>query len=121
MGYNISIIKNKINLEARVLPFFASDDSSGLLSASLCCYEKRKRRQAQAEVYRNSIVWRLRCELYSHTAKMPELAVENVVVHPLVLLSVVDHFNRSVTLIFVFSFLERLKAKVSRTVMLLLS
>lgn len=30
------------------------------------------------------------------TAKMPELAVENVVVHPLVLLSVVDHFNRSV-------------------------
>uniref|UniRef100_A0A3Q4G2F8 Proteasome 26S subunit, non-ATPase 7 n=1 Tax=Neolamprologus brichardi TaxID=32507 RepID=A0A3Q4G2F8_NEOBR len=25
---------------------------------------------------------------------MPELAVENVVVHPLVLLSVVDHFNR---------------------------
>lgn len=26
--------------------------------------------------------------------KMPELAVEKVVVHPLVLLSVVDHFNR---------------------------
>lgn len=25
---------------------------------------------------------------------MPELAVERVVVHPLVLLSVVDHFNR---------------------------
>lgn len=34
---------------------------------------------------------------------MPELAVENVVVHPLVLLSVVDHFNRSVSLVFVFS------------------
>ncbi len=29
--------------------------------------------------------------------------MENVVVHPLVLLSVVDHFNRSVNLIFVFS------------------
>ena len=27
---------------------------------------------------------------------MPDLAVENVVVHPLVLLSVVDHFNRYV-------------------------
>lgn len=26
--------------------------------------------------------------------KMPDLAVEKVVVHPLVLLSVVDHFNR---------------------------
>lgn len=39
-------------------------------------------------------VWRLRCGLFICTAKMPELAVENVVVHPLVLLSVVDHFNR---------------------------
>lgn len=29
---------------------------------------------------------------------MPELAVERVVVHPLVLLSVVDHFNRLVKL-----------------------
>lgn len=34
------------------------------------------------------------CALFIFTAKMPELAVENVVVHPLVLLSVVDHFNR---------------------------
>lgn len=33
---------------------------------------------------------------------MPELAVENVVVHPLVLLSVVDHFNRSVRSVFKF-------------------
>merc|ERR1712212_1060727 len=32
--------------------------------------------------------------LFILTVKMPELAVENVVVHPLVLLSVVDHFNR---------------------------
>lgn len=32
--------------------------------------------------------------VYLLIAKMPELAVENVVVHPLVLLSVVDHFNR---------------------------
>merc|ERR1712002_838958 len=39
----------------------------------------------------------VRCAVLSSTAaakKVPELAVENVVVHPLVLLSVVDHFNR---------------------------
>ena len=44
---------------------------------------------------------------------MPELAVENVVVHPLVLLSVVDHFNRSVNGVFVFSLLQVLEGKLS--------
>lgn len=37
---------------------------------------------------------------------MPELAVENVVVHPLVLLSVVDHFNRLVRAVFECSLLK---------------
>lgn len=32
--------------------------------------------------------------IYIYSSKMPDLAVERVVVHPLVLLSVVDHFNR---------------------------
>lgn len=51
------------------------------------------------------------CELFIFTAKMPELAVENVVVHPLVLLSVVDHFNRSVSSVFVFSLYESWRLK----------
>ncbi len=61
------------------------------------------------------------CELLIFTAKMPELAVENVVVHPLVLLSVVDHFNRSVSSVFVFSFYKGWEIKMLRGVTLLLS
>lgn len=48
----------------------------------------------RAEVKRSRHCVRGGFSLFSFTAKMPELAVENVVVHPLVLLSVVDHFNR---------------------------
>lgn len=53
--------------------------------------------------------------LFILTAKMPELAVENVVVHPLVLLSVVDHFNRSVRLVFVFSLCKGWRLKLPET------
>lgn len=54
--------------------------------------------------------------LFIFTAKMPELAVENVVVHPLVLLSVVDHFNRSVYFNLYVQTLQVLAVKVSRSV-----
>lgn len=53
--------------------------------------------------------------LFIFIAKMPELAVENVVVHPLVLLSVVDHFNRYVGSLSVLVLYKKLKLNFVET------
>lgn len=63
---------------------------------------KRKTRHTQPEVEHSKRSACLASVLLAFVAEMPDLAVENVVVHPLVLLSVVDHFNRLVKSIFMF-------------------
>jgi len=58
--------------------------------------QKRNKRTSVHETgvlsNRKTIFFAISTRIY--WVKMPDLAVERVVVHPLVLLSVVDHFNR---------------------------
>lgn len=72
--------------------------------------DRTKARRKWHQTERRVAVATLVCCLpFIFIAEMPELAVENVVVHPLVLLSVVDHFNRSVFEIIVIIFDLRLR------------
>ncbi|MBZ3870054.1 26S proteasome non-ATPase regulatory subunit 7 [Sciurus carolinensis] len=92
--------------DRQLLPKGVPGDSAGILREAL--WERKKAARRLPNRKGRSWAWRVRGCFYrcrclriegsrawrAGCVTMPELAVQKVVVHPLVLLSVVDHFNR---------------------------